>query len=249
MMNYMRSETYKLLKTKGIYITYAICIMLLILAALTLYYFGHNGKYFPYYRADFYYNNVFGMWLLIIMIGVIINLLLTNKESKQIMKQSIAFGIEKQTIYFGKYIVSLLFFVFICLISTVVMVVAAHLLMPENKTATSEFLKSLINFAPILLAGFTFGHTLNMSSLKEYMSGFIFVFVLLNLSTVAYLLKSINSVFTVLYEYSPKVLADRVLAEYMDETVKLSPDFWISGVIITVISLLIGYIYFKKRDF
>lgn len=46
MMNYMRSETYKLLKAKGIYITYALCITLLILAALTLYYFGHNGEYF-----------------------------------------------------------------------------------------------------------------------------------------------------------------------------------------------------------
>lgn len=249
MMNYMRSETYKLLRTKGIYITYALCITLLILAALTLYYFGHNGEYFPYYRADFYYNNVFGMWLFIVMIGAVINSFLTNKESKRVLKQSISFGISRATIYFSKYLVSLIAFTILCILGTIVLLTCGQLFFPKDSRAVEEFLLSLINFSPIILGAFSLVHALNMVMRRETTAIVSFIFILLGTSTVAYILTKINKAFDVFYNLTPKVLSDRVLSEFMNHNVELSADFWISSLIITTLSLFIGYRLFKKEDF
>lgn len=249
MMNYMRSEAYKLLKTKGIYITYALCIMLLIIAALTLYYFGHNGEYFPYYRADFYYNNVFGMWLFIVMIGAIINSFLTNKESKRVLKHSISFGISRATIYFSKYLVALIAFTILCILGTIVLLTCGQLFFPKDWRATHEFLISLINFSPTVLSAFSLIHALNINIERESISISLSLFILLGVSILSLILKNINRVFEVVYNMTPKVLSERVLTEFMGHKVVISADFWISGVTITVISLLIGYFYFMKRDF
>ncbi|MCE4958010.1 ABC transporter permease [Macrococcoides caseolyticum] len=248
MMNYMRSEAYKLFKIRGIYITYAICISLLILAALTLYYFGHNGEYFPYYRADFYYNNVFGVWLFIALIGSIINTFLTNKESKRVLKQSISYGITRTTIYFSKYFVSLIAFTILCIISIIVMVTCAHLLFPKDIRATDEFLLSLINFAPIILGTFSLMHALNMTIQRESLATIISVFILMGISTIAYILMNINQSFEIFYKLTPKVLSDRVLSEYMNHQVELSADFWISSFVITGLCIWLGYIKFNKQD-
>ncbi|MGK0555279.1 ABC transporter permease [Macrococcus capreoli] len=249
MMNYMRSEAYKLFKIRGVYITYAICISLLILAALTLYYFGHNGEYFPYYRADFYYNNVFGIWLFIAMIGSVINTFLTNRESKRVLKQSISYGISRTTIYFSKYFVSLIAFTILCIIGIIVMVTCAFLLFPKDMRATNEFLLSLINFAPIILGTFSLMHTLNIILHRESLSTIISVFILFGISTLAYILMNINQTFETFYKLTPKVLSERVLSEYMNHQVELSADFWISSFIITGLSIWYGYIKFKRQDF
>ncbi|UBH15091.1 ABC transporter permease [Macrococcus armenti] len=249
MINYMRSEAYKLLRTKGIYITYTICISLLILAALTLYYFGHRGDYFPYYRADFYYNNVFGFWLLIAMIGAMINSFLTNKESKRVAKQSISFGIHRKTIFFGKYLVSLIAYTILCIIGLIVMLICGQLLLPEDSRAVQEFLLSLINFSPIILGAFSLAHAINIMMYKESVAVTVTVFILLGSSTIMYILSNMNKAFEILYNHTPQVLSERVLTEFMKHQVTLSADFWISSIIITSLSLWIGYSRFNKEDF
>ncbi len=48
MINYMKSEYYRLFRLKGLYITSVICFLLIAAAAAVLYYFGQSDPNFPY---------------------------------------------------------------------------------------------------------------------------------------------------------------------------------------------------------
>lgn len=53
MINYMKSELYRIFHSKGLYIYLIICNVLMILAALTLFYFDKTENNFPYGNAKF----------------------------------------------------------------------------------------------------------------------------------------------------------------------------------------------------
>ncbi|WP_414052381.1 hypothetical protein [Macrococcus animalis] len=248
MINFLRSENYKMMKTKGYYIISAICIMLLIMAAYTLNHFGNSGKYFPYYRADFYYNNIIAFGILIIVIGSIINSFLVNNESLRLLKQTVSFGISRSSIFFGKYLISLMYFVILCVISLLVVYICGRIFLPKDKKAFIDLLYAIVNMVPIILGGFSLAHALNISGIKEFLSGIILVAVLLLSSSLFYILSKFNKVFMTLYDYSPKVLLDGILTEYMDHNVQLSIDYWITGIFLTVTSLLVSFYLFNKKD-
>ncbi|GGB03609.1 hypothetical protein ERX37_01300 [Macrococcus hajekii] len=248
MLNFIKSENYKLLKSKGLYITYAICIALVIAAAFILNFSAHRGGYFPYYRTDFYLSNVLGMGVLLIIIGSIINSLLTNNESQKLLKQTVSFGISRTNIYFGKLFITFLYFLLLCLIGTVVMILMSYWLLPRNDAAVTDFLLALINLAPLLIGGFALAHALNISGIKDYLAGLLLVAIFLMSSSLFYVLYKLHDAFKFLYDYSPKVLMDRILSEYMDDHVILSADYWITGLILTIVSIAISYYYFRKKN-
>lgn len=248
MINFLLSENYKMMKTKGIYILSFICITLMILAAFTLHHFGTSGEYFPYYKAKFYYMNILGMGIVIIVIGSIINSFLANKDSHKLLKQTVSFGISRTVIFFGKFIVSLIYFLILCLISLLVVYICAQIFLPKDNKAFSDLLIALFNMAPIILGGFSLAHALNMSGIREFLSGIILVAVLMLSSSLFYILGKINKFFMIFYDYSPKVLLDGILAEYMQQKIEFSIDYWITGILITVVSICISLFYFNKKD-
>ena len=117
MINYMKSELYRIFHSKGLYIYLIVCNVLMILAALTLFYFVKPENNFPYGNAKFFYTNVITAGLLILVIGASMNMLVNSKQNKALKKTSISFDTAVSTIYWGKFIIYILSFLVLSLIS------------------------------------------------------------------------------------------------------------------------------------
>src|SRR5690625_784512 len=121
MMNYMKSEIYRLLRKKGLHMTSLICFLLITAAAFVLYFTDQNEPNFPYATSLFFYSNVISGGILILIIAFLFNLALTGKDMS-LIKQSISFGISRNTIFWSKLILTLSYFLFICVIGLLLMI-------------------------------------------------------------------------------------------------------------------------------
>ena len=91
MINYIKSELYRVFHSKGIYIYIIVCNLLMLLAAVILFYFDKIEPTFPYGNAKFFYVNVVTAGLLIMVIGASMNMLVNSKQNKALNKISISF--------------------------------------------------------------------------------------------------------------------------------------------------------------
>src|SRR5690625_3014125 len=103
MMNYMKSERYRLMRKKSLHITTVICLVLITAAAAVLYFSGQYESSFPYATSSFFYSNVIGNTALILIVALLFNLALTGKDMS-LIKQSVSFGISRNTIFWSKLI-------------------------------------------------------------------------------------------------------------------------------------------------
>src|SRR5690625_6756032 len=74
MINYMKSENYRLFRKKGLHITSGVGFLLIIAAAAILYFTGQHESNFPYANSSFFYANVIGNNILILIIAFLFNL-------------------------------------------------------------------------------------------------------------------------------------------------------------------------------
>ena len=113
MINYMKSELYRIFHSKGVYIYLIVCNVLMILGGTHYFYFDKTENNFPYGNAKFFYTNVITAGLLILVIGASMNMLVNSKQNKALNKISISFDTAVSSIYWGKFIVYILSFLFL----------------------------------------------------------------------------------------------------------------------------------------
>src|SRR5690625_2296722 len=121
MINYMKSENYRLLRKKSLYITSIIGLTLITAAAIILYLSGEFEQNFPYATSLFFYANVISSNILILIIAFLFNIMLTGKDMS-LIKQSISFGISRNTIFWSKLILTLSYFLLLCVIGLLLMI-------------------------------------------------------------------------------------------------------------------------------
>src|SRR5690625_3167590 len=90
MLNYMKSERYRLMRKKSLHITTVICLVLITAAAAVLYYSEQYDSSFPYATSSFFYSNVIGNTTLILIVALLFNLALTGKDLS-LINQSLLF--------------------------------------------------------------------------------------------------------------------------------------------------------------
>lgn len=246
MINYLKSENYRLLNKKNLYITSLICISLIATAAFVLYYFQQTDSTFPYGTSKFFYSNAISGGLMIIIIGLIFNLALTGNDTS-LMKQSISFGISRNVIFWSKLILTLSYFLLFCIIAIIFMIALGENILPSHSDAVKNVLIASVNMIPIVLSGFSLIHTMKMLKIGEV---YIFITVLfiyvLSGNLLRVLFRPIAGL-NELYKYSPNTVLNENLMMYLDDSAQLGFEYWVIGITISGIALLIGAKGFAKR--
>jgi ABC-2 type transport system permease protein len=239
MINYMKSENYRLLRKKGLYFTSVICYLLIAGAAVVIYYTNQHDPNFPYATSKFFYSNVVGSGSLIIIIGFIYNLTLTGKDTS-LIKQSVSYGISRNIIFWSKLILTLSYFLIICVVGIFLMIALGENLMTSENQSVKNFLIASVNMAPIVLSGFFLIHTLKMLKVGDVyiivMLLFIFTF---SGDLLRLLLRPITGL-NELYKYAPNTLLNENLMSFMNDATQFGYKYWITGIVISGIGLLIG---------
>lgn len=247
MINYMKSEYYRLLRKKGLYLTSLICYGLIAAAAAALYYFQQIDTSFRYGTSDFFYSNVIAAGLIIVILGVVFNSALTGKD-KDLIKQSVSFGFSRNTIFWSKLILTLSYFILICIVGILLMIVLGENLLNNDDQSVRYFLIASVNMAPLVLSGFFLTHTLKILKVGEV---YIIIILLFIYGFSSNLVKLLFRPFTGLnevYKYVPNTLFNDNLIAYMDGTIKFGYQYWVVGIGISLIALLIGAKRFASQN-
>lgn len=130
-----------------------ICLLLIVAAAAVLYYSQQLEPNFPYSTSIFFYSNVIGGGMLIIVVGFLFNLALTGKDTS-LLKQSVSFGVSRKTIFWSKLILTLCYFLLVCMGGLLLMIGLGESLFVSEEQSIRNFLIASLNMVPIVLSGF-----------------------------------------------------------------------------------------------
>lgn len=242
MINYMKSEHYRLLRKKGLYITSVICLLLIAAAAVVLYYSQHLDPNFPYATSMFLYANVISGALLIMIVALLFNSTLTGKDTS-LIKQSVSFGVSRYTIFWSKLILTLSYFLLLCVIGLLLTIALGKNLFASEEQSVSNFLIASSNMIPIVLSGFFMIHTLKMLKVSEVYIIIIFLFIYVFSGDLLYMLFD-----NTLFDYNPSTLLNENLMSFMNNSAQFEYRHWVTGILVSVISLLIGVKGFAKQN-
>ncbi|WP_164216050.1 ABC transporter permease [Virgibacillus sp. YIM 98842] len=237
MINYMKSESYRLLRKKSLHTTSVICLLLIAAAAAILYYSQQQDPDFPYATSMFFYSNVISGALLIMIVGLLFNSALTGKDTS-LIKQSVSFGISRNTIFWSKLILTLSYFLLICVIGIILTIALGETLLASGEQSVRNFLIAASNMVPIVLSGFFIIHVLKMLKVSEVYIIILFLFLYIFSGNLLYML----------FDYTPSTLLNDNLMSFMNGAAQFDYRHWLTGIVISVISLLAGQNRFAKQN-
>lgn len=257
MINYIKSELYRILRSKGSYLFVLICSGLLISSNVILTLVGHSEANFPYNNTSFslslFYSDLPIVFFLCITVASIV---FGNEHTNHTMKNSISYGITRTQIYFGKLIVEIIYALCAFLIITGLYVLSAYLLLKNSNSGDPELLlRACFAALPVLL--FALATTNCFLFIIEGTGGAITAImgVMLALPLVSNFLGMKFAFFQKLAKILPWNLISNM--HYDREKYQLIlpwegvagyTNYWIYGIAQMVLFVLIGYAVFRKKE-
>ncbi|MBQ7781158.1 MAG: ABC transporter permease [Lachnospiraceae bacterium] len=166
MMNYIKSEWYRITHTKDIYVLTAILAGLTLLVNIVLFLAGKADKSFPYATVSFSLSNLAcGLTLLFFVGAVVVSVLFAQDRKKGILKNAVAYGISREKLFIGKSIVCAVVSVCSLVVVLVVYIGSAVLLLEQGVVpdAVPSLLKGIacmlimaVAFEVLLIAAYNF---------------------------------------------------------------------------------------------
>ena len=153
MINYIKSEFYRLLHSKGSYLFIIICTALLLSANIILALVGRSEASFPYDSTAFtlglFYTDLPMVFLLCVSV---VSTVFGNEHTNHTMKNSVSFGLSRGCIYIGKFLVEIIYSLVAFLIIGGVFVGSSYLLLENSNVGELELLfRASFAALPLLL--------------------------------------------------------------------------------------------------
>lgn len=247
MINYLHSELYRMLHTKWLYALCGGCLALVAGLGVILSYYYRTDDSFRYASASFFYSNVIAMGSLLILIGFLFSILLTGKDM-EIVKQSVAFGISRNVIFWSKLLLTLGCFTLLCLLAAGLMVLLGQNLLPFEENTLRNFFYAASNMIPIILSAFAMGYVLSILNISEGLTIVLLLLVYNFSGNLAYLLLRPFPDLQKLTVYFPSTLLEDNLQGYMNQVAAVEGKYWLVGLLITAVSVIWGLLTFRKKD-
>lgn len=155
MLNYIKSELYRIARQEGVYVFGGICAGLLVLMNIVLAWIKWGDPTFRYGSTWFVFGFVDDVLGMVFVMTIIMGCLVFGDEYKdRTIGNSIAFGDSPVMVYLGKIIVSLIVSVITLAAVVAIFVGSAYLLLEDSgPTALWEFLRDYLANSLFLVQG------------------------------------------------------------------------------------------------
>lgn len=255
MINYLKSEVYRLSLMKSTYfIPVSLLAFLFFMLGIT-YITALDNPEFPYNNANFIFMFVqSSITVVSALIPFIVNKIFADEYGNGTFKNSIAYGVNRKILYFGKLILMMTYAIFVSAIVLILFVIGTNILMESGTTADMEsqriFIKAVFKSIPIFLAMLSFSHMLSFVVKKTSSHWGIYVVVIFAFPTVLNrLLYAIDNGFLkLLLNLTPSGLLTNISTGSLIGEPSNYRYMPIVFLLYTVISIIVGLQSFKKQD-
>lgn len=155
MIRYIKSELYRVVHSKGIYLFAGICLAMMLAVNLILAYFRGKEPSFAYGNTAFAFGMLGGFMQPIFFLTLLMGCLVFADEYKnKTIMNSIAFGYSRLTVYFGKLAVALIVSAVLLVLLLGIFIGSGMLLLEDSGTEVLfNLLKGFGACIPILITG------------------------------------------------------------------------------------------------
>ncbi|MEG1254865.1 ABC transporter permease [Clostridium sp.] len=160
MLNYIRSEIYRNLRSKGNYRFIGGAMAFVVLLNVILGMFLKMDAAFPYGNTKFAFSSLYASLAFPLMLCIAIASLAFGQEYKNsTLKNSVSFGISRSSIYFSKFLMSIILSVISIVCISFAFIISAYALLENSGVEYLNILiSSLMSCAPLFLVSLTVAH-------------------------------------------------------------------------------------------
>lgn len=153
MLNYLKSEFYRIIRLKSVYATFAFCAAFIMLFNGALFYF-RNEVGFRYATTKYSFSFIYtSMPILIYIVYMVCSVVIDDEFKSRTLKNSVAAGVKRNTIYFGRFIIEIIIgMIFYVLLNLLHIMLGLALLENSGGEYLHILLRSLIACIPIYIA-------------------------------------------------------------------------------------------------
>ena len=254
MLNYLKSEFYRIVRLKSVYFSFVFLGSMSVLLNGALFYF-RNEEGFRYSTTKFSFSTVYtNMPILIYIVCMICSVVIDDEYKNRTMKNSVAAGVKRNTIYFGRFIIELVIgMIFYLLLNGFHILLGLTLLENSGSEYLQILLRSLIASIPIYIAFMAIFHCLYY--ILDNIMNVVFLFVI-----IATIIPKVIGFAAMKIRFFSKInewLLTSMLEAKWDEAYNLTLTWdttngfircYIAGIIGIIAFSIIGSILFNKKE-
>lgn len=155
MMNYLKSEMYRIVRSKGIYLLIGGCAALVVAMNLVLWYCGNYTQNFPYGNTKFAFSMLTtGMQVPLCLTCSISSFVFADEYKNKTFSNCVSFGYSEKTMFLGKLIVTLIVSLIGLLVVEGIFIGSGYLLLEDSgKQELVRLLRATAACSPLFMAG------------------------------------------------------------------------------------------------
>jgi ABC-type transport system involved in multi-copper enzyme maturation permease subunit len=251
----MKSEIYRLFQEKSYRIFIMAFSLLSIAHCIVVNVMSKLDPSFPYANTRYLFTSITSMMVIPFFFVYIISQILVGEEMKHhTLKNSVSFGVSRRTIYFGKWVVSVLGLLIVAIITITLSIAFAYLLSEDSGISyLTDFIWSILGMVPIMLVALTTFHFLYFVSLSSNYVLMFFTGIHFLPYIVGKFLGIKYEIFNWIYCHTPVYLL--LNKEFIDRHMIMAGNTtsgmincWLVCGVLTLIFIIVGYVQFKKMD-
>ena len=246
MLNYLKSEMYRVVRIKSTYRILLACLLMTLVPLIFTWYLGLGDPDFLYNNTKFVFSfSGKSLSIVLFILPFVANSLFADEYQNGTFKNSVAYGVKREVLYFGKLILSSIICIMISVIILLIFVSSAEILL-QNSGAVyrNDFLADIWHSVPLFLAGLTFSHMLNFITKKASTHIGIYIFIVTLLPNILAQLTVVIAIPEMVFRLFPDYL---IQVKYWQTTTEW---FYCLGILLLyfLMTTVIGLRAFLKRD-
>lgn len=257
MLNYIKSEFYRNINTKGNYIFLFGFMAFACFLNIVLGTFANNDHSFRYGSTAFSFSSFYTCMTPIILICLVFVSLMCSQEFKHnTLKNSISYGISRSQIYFSKFFVEIVIGTINLVLISASYIISAYIMLEDSGILHFNYLiRAIVACIPLFLVGVILAHCLYFIFENEISVWTTWIIIMMVIPKILSMLGKKIVVFNkisscmpinIMSTYTYQEGSVSVLMSWMDKQVFIK--CFVVGIIGTIIFYTLGLVLFKKRD-
>jgi ABC-type transport system involved in multi-copper enzyme maturation permease subunit len=257
MSNYIKSEFYRLMKGKWTYLFILLCSGLLLSSNVILALVKQSDPTFTYATTAFSFANFYTSMIMVYLLCIsVASIVFGNEYGNHTMKNSVSYGISRGTIYFGKFIVQIVYALIAFLIITGIHVISGYLLLENSGPKEFEMLlRTFFVCLPLFLFALAVTNCFAFIIESTGASVSAVVGIVLVLPYISNFLGMKFKIFSSLAKILPWNMINSISYDFENHLIFFNWDldvayrmFWIAGILEMAIIIMIGFMVYRKKE-
>lgn len=257
MINYIRSEVYRNLRNKGSYLFILGAMAFVVFLNIVLWIFAKNDTTFPYATTKYAFSSLYCSLQLTMIICVgVVSIIFAQEYKNQTFKNTVSFGISRASIYFGKFLINIIFsfITAICVIAT--FIISAYILLENSGIGyLTTLINSVVAAIPLILFSLVVAHCFSFITEKEMNVVGSWAGIIIIIPTLLAMIGRRSDISRVIASYMPWNIVGDITFNEVTNTLVLGwtmPEAIVKSIVVGVVGCIMFYIIglevFKRKE-